>query len=283
MREIFSYEQKETLIHRIDPRVKLVWVFSVSVLSIIAGVPWLLLAIFLSTLPFWVLLRPSKKKITSILFVLLTMVFGFMFSQSIFYYWGETPTFTIISADFPVIGYITNGIYFYKEGALYGFIQSFRFMSSVSAAMVLVATTHPSELIGGLVRFVPIGKKYIGFPNEIAFMISSAVSFAPTLIEESIITINAMQARGLKMKGILNKIKALRFLLFPLVVNLLRTGRQMAIAADARAFRATKNRTYLYEIKLKRIDYVLLSYCTVFLMSGIYLSLIGFGGTVPGR
>ena len=282
MRGIFRYEQKETIIHSIDPRVKLIWVFSVSTLTITAGVPWVLLAIFLSTLPFWAMLHPSKEKIKSIAFVLFTMVFGFMISQSLFYYWGETPTFTIIPAYFPVIGPITGGIHVYAEGAVYGFIQSFRFMASVSAALLLVATTHPSELIAGLVRFIRIGKRQFGFPGEIAFMVSSAVSFAPSMIEESLITINAMQVRGLKMKGITNKIIALKYLFFPLVINILRTGRQMAIAADSRAFRATKHRTYINELKLGRPDYIFLSYIVVFMGTGLYLSFIGYGGTVPG-
>ncbi len=282
MRGIFRYEQKETIIHSIDPRVKLIWVFSISTLTITAGVPWMLLAIFLSTLPFWAMLRPSREKIKSIAFILFTMVFGFMISQSLFYYWGETPTFTIIPATFPVIGPITGGIHVYMEGAVYGFIQSFRFMASVSAALLLVATTHPSELIAGLVRFIRIGKRNFGFPNEIAFMVSSAVSFAPSMIEESLITINAMQVRGLKMKGITNKIIALKYLFFPLVINILRTGRQMAIAADSRAFRATKHRTYMNELKLGRADYIFLSYIIVFISTGLYLSLVGYGGTVPG-
>jgi len=282
LRGIFRYEQKETIIHSIDPRVKLIWVFSVSTLTITAGVPWVLLAIFLSTLPFWAMLHPSKEKIKSIAFVLFTMVFGFMISQSLFYYWGETPTFTIIPAYFPVIGPITGGIHVYAEGAVYGFIQSFRFMASVSAALLLVATTHPSELIAGLVRFIRIGKRQFGFPGEIAFMVSSAVSFAPSMIEESLITINAMQVRGLKMKGITNKIIALKYLFFPLVINILRTGRQMAIAADSRAFRATKHRTYINELKLGRPDYIFLTYIFVFMSTGLYLSFIGYGGTVPG-
>lgn len=283
MRGIFRYEEKETIVHRIDPRVKLVWVFSISVLAITAGVPWMLLLIFLSTLPLWALLRPSREKIKSFVFVLCTMVFGFMFSQSIFYYWGETPTFTIIPADFPVLGYITGGIHIYKEGVVYGLVQSLRFMASVSAAMVLVASTHPSELIAGLIRFIRVGKRWIGFPSEIAFMVSSAAGFAPSMIEESLITINAMQARGLKMKGITNKMKAMRYLFFPLIINVLRTGRQIAIAADARAFRATKNMTYLNELKLNGFDYIFLTCIISFLSIGVYLSLIGYGGTAPGR
>ncbi len=277
MRGIFRYDQKDTFVHQLDPRVKLLWVFSVSVLSVMVGVPWMLLAVFLSTLPFWIAF--SREKVVSMIFILSTMVFGFMVSQSFFYYWGDTPTFTLVPPDFPVLGSITGGIYFYREGAIYGLIQSLRFMASVSAAMVLVATTHPSELIVGLVRFIPWGRRSLGLPPEIAFMVSSAVGFAPSMIEGGAITINAMQARGLKIKK--NKIKALRHLLLPLVVNVLRTGRQIAIAADARAFRAVKNRTYLRELKLKKGDFILLAYIFLSLGAGVYLSFTGYGGTAP--
>ncbi|MFQ6071101.1 MAG: energy-coupling factor transporter transmembrane component T family protein [Methanosarcinales archaeon] len=289
MRGLFRYEQKNTVMHKLDPRAKLIWVIGISVLTIVLGDPLLLLMVFLSTIPFWIILKPSKSKIKAILLVFASMVFGFMISQSFFYYWGRDPLFTLIPADVPVIGSLTGGIHVYSEGVIYGLIQSFRFLASVSAAMVLVATTHPSELIIGLVRFANIktnglkNTNWIGFPYEIAFMVSSAVSFAPSMIEESIIIINAMRARGLKIEGgIRNKIKALRYIFFPMVVNILRKGRQMAIAADARAFRATKNRTFVRELKFKRMDYVYLGYTFVLVCLGLYLSFIGYGGTAPG-
>lgn len=287
MRGLFRYEQKDTVMHRLDPRVKLCWVFGMSVLSMIFGTPLLLLAAFLSTFPFWMMITPSPAKIRALLFVFGTMVFGFMLTQSVFYYWGdpENPTFTLIPATFPVIGQITGGIHVYAEGALYGLIQSLRFMTTVSAASAFVATTHPSELLIGLVRFVKVPRtdRWIGVPNEIAFMVSSAVGFAPSMIEESMIIINAMRARGLELKGgIRTKIRALRHIFFPMVVGLLRKGRQIAIAADARAFRATKNRTFVDELQMRRGDYIMLIYTITLVISGFILSSIGFGGTAPG-
>lgn len=287
MRGLFRYEEKDTIMHRLDPRVKLCWVFGMSVLSMLLGTPLLLAAAFASTIPFWALVKPSGAKVRAILFVFGTMVFGFMLTQSFFYYWGdpENPTFTIIPAAFPVLGTLTGGVHFYLEGAVYGLLQSLRFMTTVSAASVFVASTHPSELLVGLVRFikVPFTNSWIGVPNEIAFMVSSAVGFAPSMIEESIIIINAMRARGLEIKGgIRTKIKALRYIFFPMVVGLLRKGRQIAIAADARAFRATRNRTFVDELQLRGSDYVMIIYIVAMVASGFILSSIGFGGTAPG-
>lgn len=113
-------------------------------------------------------------------------------------------------------------------------------------------------------------------------MLSSAVSFAPTMLEESGIILNAMQARGLELKGgVRTKTKALKYILVPLVVNILRAGRKLAVAADTRGFRARRHRTCLNELRLKINDYLFLAYTILFTAGGLYLSYSGFGGTVP--
>lgn len=286
MKWIFRYEQQDSLLHRLDPRIKLLWLFGVSVLSVVLGTPGMLLLVFLSTLPFWFVLRPSKSRVKGMLLVFGSISISFILSQALFYYWAKDPMFTLIPSSVPILGPLTGGVYFYADGALYGLYQSFRFMTCISAAMLVLATSHPSELITAFVRFfeIKLGKKSyrIGLPYEIAFMLSSAISFAPTLLDECGVILNAMQARGLELKGgIRTKVKALRYILVPLVVNILRAGRKLAVAADARGFRANRNRTYVNELKLKRNDYIFLAYTLLFTAGGIYLSYTGFGGTVP--
>lgn len=286
MKWLFRYEQKDSLLHRLDPRVKLLWLFGVSVLSVVLGTPYLLVALFLSTLPFWFILKPSKSRIKAMLLVFGSIGLGFTLSQSLFYYWAKDPLLTLIPSSFPILGPLTGGVYFYADGAVYGLYQSFRFMTSLSAAMLVLATSHPSRLISGLVNLFEInigGKNYrIGLPYEIAFMLSSAVSFAPTMLEESGVILNAMQARGLELKGgVRAKTKALKYILVPLVVNILRSGRKLAVAADTRGFRASRHRTCLNELRLKNNDYLFLAYTILFTAGGLYLSYSGFGGAVP--
>lgn len=285
MKSLFRYEQKDSLLHRLDPRVKLLWLFGISVLSVVFGTPDLLAILFISTLPFWFILKPSKSRIKTVLIIFGSVLLSFTVSQALFYYWAKEPLFTLIPSSFPLVGPLTGGIYFYADGAVYGLYQSFRVMASLSAAMLVIATTHPGMLIDAFVRFFEIriaGKSYrVGIPYEIAFMVSSAVSFAPTMLEESSVILNAMQARGLELKDIRRKAKALKYILVPLVVNILRAGRKLAIAADTRGFRANRHRTYVNELKLKRSDYIFLIYTILLTSSGLYLSYMGFGGTVP--
>jgi len=285
LKSLFRYEQKYNLLHRLDPRVKLLWLFGISVLSVVFGTPGLLAILFISTLPFWFILKPSKSRIKAVLIIFGSVLLSFTVSQALFYYWAKEPLFTLIPSSFPLVGPLTGGIYFYADGAVYGLYQSFRVMASLSAAMLVIATTHPGMLIDAFVRFFEIriaGKSYrVGIPYEIAFMVSSAVSFAPTMLEESSVILNAMQARGLELKDIRRKAKALKYILVPLVVNILRAGRKLAIAADTRGFRANRHRTYVNELKLKRSDYIFLIYTILLTSSGLYLSYMGFGGTVP--
>lgn len=286
MKSLFRYEQKDSLLHRLDPRVKMIWLFGISVLSVVLGTPYLLVLLFVSTLPFWFILKPPISRIKSIVLVFESILISFTLSQALFYYWAKDPLFTIIPPFFPLLGPLTEGVYFYADGALYGLYQSFRFMTGLSAAMLILATTHPSGLISGFVRFleIRIGEKNyrIGLPYEIAFMLSSAVSFAPSMFEESGIILNAMQARGLELRGgICKKAKTMKYILMPLVINILRAGRKLAVAADTRGFRANRHRTYVNELRLKRNDYVFLAYTVLFTAGGLYLSYVGFGGTVP--
>jgi energy-coupling factor transport system permease protein len=286
LKGLFRYEQKNSLLHGLDPRIKLLWLFGVSVLSVVLGTPGLLVVLFLSTLPFWALLRPSGSRIKGMLLVFGSIAISFILSQALFYYWAEKPLFTLVPPSFPLLGPLTGGVFFYGDGAVYGMYQSLRFMTGISAAMLVLATTHPSSLITALVRFFEIrsgSKTYrIGLPYEIAFMLSSAISFAPTMLEECGVILNAMQARGLELRGgVRAKAKALRYIFFPLVVNILRAGRKLAIAADVRGFRANNNRTYVNELRLKRNDYIFLAYTIILTAGGLYLSYTGYGGTVP--
>ena len=58
LKSLFRYEQKDGILHRLDPRVKILWLLGISVLSVVLGTPGLLVLLFLSTIPFWFILRP---------------------------------------------------------------------------------------------------------------------------------------------------------------------------------------------------------------------------------
>jgi energy-coupling factor transport system permease protein len=282
LQQLFRSFEKETPLHRLDPRTKLLWVLSVSIAAVLVGTPLLLGLLVLSTVPFWAVLRPSRRQVRTLLLIFASIASGVVLSQAFFYYWGTGPQLVLLPTDFPVIGAITGGISIYLNGIIYGFIQSFRFIASSSAALALVASTRPGDLIAALSSVIPgrEGRRPIGLPLEIAFMVSAAVSFAPVMIGEAEQIMRAMQARGLNMRGLFGMGRALSYLFFPLITGLLRSGRQLALAADARAFRAARDRTSLVELRPGWPDFVIGGYAAILIGSGVLLSMLGYGGSV---
>ncbi|MBD3227512.1 MAG: energy-coupling factor transporter transmembrane protein EcfT [Candidatus Lokiarchaeota archaeon] len=274
MSNIIKYKEKETLIHKFDPRVKLALLISISIVSVLIGQPLVQLIIFCSTIPFWILFKPSWARLRGLIYAYSIMGLGFILSQGFFYYWEpRTILLTIIPSNFPLIGPITGGIYLYAEGLIYGTLQTLRVITTINIALLIIGSTHPSKLLLSLNK--------LGLPYTLSFMVSTAVRFAPNMLEEGKTVLNAMKTRGFKTNGI-RKLSALRLLFFPLLNKTLKNARQIAIAADIRGFRATKNRTFLKKIKFTKKDYIILIYSVVYLILGIYLSIIGFGAATPG-
>jgi energy-coupling factor transport system permease protein len=282
LQSLFRSYERETFLHRLDPRAKLFWVLAVSIAAVLLGTPLLLGLLVLSTVPFWAVLRPSRGQVRSLLLIFVSIAAGVILSQAFFYYWGTGPELVIVPADAPVIGPITGGISIYLNGVWYGLVQSFRFIAGASAALALVASTRPGELIAALSVVVPArdGRRPVGLPLEIAFMVSAAVSFAPVMVGETEQIMRAMQARGLDLRGVPGMARGLSYLFFPLVTGLLRSGRQLALAADARAFRAARDRTSLVEVRAGRADYLLGAYSAALIGGAVLLSAMGYGGSV---
>ncbi len=282
LQSLFRSFERETALHHLDPRTKLLWVLSVSVAAVLLGTPLLLGLLVLSTVPFWAVLRPSRGQVRSLLLIFVSIAAGVVLSQAFFYYWGTGPQLVIVPAETPVIGPLTGGIAVYLNGVWYGLVQSFRFIAGASAALALVASTRPGDLVAALSSIIPArkGRRPVGLPLEIAFMVSAAVSFAPVLIGETEQIMRAMQARGLDLRGVTGMGRGLSYLFFPLVLGLLRSGQQLALAADARAFRATRDRTSLVELRPGRGDHLLAGYAASLIALAAFLSATGYGGSV---
>jgi energy-coupling factor transport system permease protein len=275
MQLFLSSSAHRGILTRLDARVKLLWMFVVAFLAVSLRDGYLLLALFVTTWPFWLMLRPDRRKLCQVLGIFGFLTLSFMVSQAFFYYWAGSPWLVVIRPDFPVIGRITGGIYIYKEGIVYGAVQSLRMLATVGAALIVAGSTHPSEFLLAMVKLVEfrVGTRriVIGLPYEIAFMVTTGLNLIPVLVQNVTITMSALRARGVPWQGGLpNKIRALRYLLFPVLVGILRHSRQMAMAADLRAFRAQPERTFIRRLRLERTDYYFVLY-TLALFIGIVL------------
>lgn len=226
-----KYELKNTILHQTDPIIKILYSITVSVLIIILNKPIQLFLLVLAVLFIFTLARPSWQKIKPLFLVVLAIVITTVFSQSLFYYFEpRTPLITLVPRQIPVIGWLTKGVNIYKEGIIYGLIQSLRIIAATFMALTIVLTTHSASMIAALNR--------IRFPRSLGFVISVSIRFFPHLFEEAKRIILALRLRGLKIKGVSCAIKAMRFALVPLIINSLRQARLVALAAEVRGFSA---------------------------------------------
>jgi energy-coupling factor transport system permease protein len=153
-----------------------------------------------------------------------------------------------------------------KEGLTQAVFMALRLIFLIMGTTLLTLTTSPISLTDGIEKLLSPLKK-IGVPaHELAMMMTIALRFIPTLLEETDKIMKAQMARGADFESgnILKRAKSLVPLLVPLFVNAFRRADELAMAMEARCYRGGEHRTRLNEIKLKRRDFVALIIMTIF-------------------
>ncbi|GAB7387265.1 energy-coupling factor transporter transmembrane protein EcfT [Bacillaceae bacterium] len=238
-----QYVPGTSFVHRLDPRAKIMFVFVYIFIIFLANNPasyalllaFSLLAIAASRVPLRFVLRGLKP-------VWLLLVF-----TVILHLWTTTGGDVVWQW-----GMIT----IYEKGLEQAVYMSLRLLFLLLITSLLTLTTSPLDLTDGLERlFKPLEK--VGFPaHELALMMSIALRFIPTLLEETEKIMKAQMARGADFEsGHLGKrIKNLLPLLVPLFVSAFRRAEELALAMEARCYRGGKHRTRLKQLKYTRRD-----------------------------
>ncbi|MBQ0067738.1 MAG: energy-coupling factor transporter transmembrane protein EcfT, partial [Phascolarctobacterium sp.] len=152
------------------------------------------------------------------------------------------------------------------EGRAMGGQMGARLLLLLLFSSVLTFTTSPIVLTGGIEKLLRPCKK-IGVPaHEIAMMMTIALRFIPTLLEETDRIIKAQEARGADFGkgGIAGRIKNMLPLLVPLFVGAFRRADELAVAMEARCYRGGGGRTRMYELRYNVKDY--LAYLIMFVL-----------------
>ena len=240
-----QYYPAESVVHRLDPRVKIVLliafvaaVFLVPNLSGFALIAvYLAAACRLSRLP----VRLLVKSIRPLRFILI-----FTFILNLFFTGGTTE---LVNLGFAVLT---------KEGVLNAIRYSLRLVFLVLGSSLLTLTTQPVTLTDGLERLLsPL--KVIRFPaHEMAMMMTIALRFIPTLLEEADKIMKAQSARGSDFETgrLLERVKAMVPLLVPLFVSAFRRAGDLAMAMEARCYHGGEGRTRLHILKMQKNDWI---------------------------
>lgn len=237
-----QYYPEQSVIHRLDARTKilgtLLYIIEVFLVNSFAGFGLVILAlgilIGISRVP----VRFIFKGLKAVVFIiLLTFVLNlFMFDGTVLWHW-----------KFLTITY---------EGLYRSCFMALRLILLIIGTSMLTLTTKPMELTDGLEKLLkPFDR--LGLPShEIALMMSIALRFIPTLLEETDKIMKAQQARGADFESgsLIQRVKNMIPILIPLFVGSFRIAQDLALAMEARCYHGGVGRTRMKEIVFSRRD-----------------------------
>ena len=240
-----------SLVHRFDPRLKLVLTVAYIVLLFAASNP---LGLTLSILFLGVMYKVAKipvKMIGKSLKPILPIVL-FTAVLNLFFVSGEGD---------PLVHFWFLTIY--AEGVRYAVLMAVRVMALIAGTSLLTYTTSPIVLTDAIEQLLkPLGKLH--FPvHELAMVMSIALRFIPTLIEETDKIMNAQKARGAQLDTgkMTDRVKALVPVLIPLFISAFRRADELAMAMECRCYRGGTGRTRLKVLRCEKQDYIDLAVC----------------------
>ncbi len=264
-----QYYPAKSFVHRLDPRAKILFMIAYFVavflaknfFGLAAVTLFLLFAVFMSRVPFGRVLRSVKMILFLIIF---TGILNLLF------YSGELTYEPLVQWWIVTISY---------ESIVQTVFLSFRLFLIVMGTSILTLTTTPVALTDGIESLLkPL--MYIKVPvHEVALIMSIALRFIPTLIDETNRIVAAQKARGADFEtgGLFKRAKAMIPVLFPLIVSALRRADDLGDAMEARCYRGSKGRTKYKKLVLTWRDLLGLLFFAA-LIAGIVLLNIYFGG-----
>ena len=243
-----QYYPADSVVHRMDPRVKILLLIAVIVAIFLAGnllafvpiIAFLVIVTKLSKVPVKMMVKGLKPLR---LILILTFVLNLFFLQ------GET---VLLDLGFAQIK---------KEALILAVHYSLRLVLLVLFSSILTLTTPPITLTDGLERLLsPL--RVIHFPaHEMAMMMSIALRFIPTLMEEADKIMKAQTARGADFESgnLIARAKAMVPLLVPLFVSAFRRAGDLAMAMEARCYHGGEGRTRLRQLAYTGKDWITLA------------------------
>ena len=240
----------DTFIHRLDPRTKLIAVIlyivalfnAKGVVTYAMVMAVLVLCILVSRVPFRSLTRGLKP---------IYIIVAFTAIMNLFFTSG-TPLGT---------GWLLSHIT--QEGLRSAIYMILRIVMLIMGTFLLTYTTSPISLTDGLESLLSPLKKLRLPIHELAMMMSIALRFIPTLIEETDKIMNAQKARGAQLDTgkMTDRVKALVPVLIPLFISAFRRADELAMAMECRCYRGGDGRTRLKVLRCEKQDYIDLAVC----------------------
>ncbi|KXZ39014.1 energy-coupling factor transport system permease protein [Alkalithermobacter thermoalcaliphilus JW-YL-7 = DSM 7308] len=258
---IGQYYPTNSIVHKLDPRVKIIGTFlfmiSLFIINSFRTYIWVLMFLIFSLRLSKIPVRYVLKGLRPLLFILIfTLVINAFMTPGEVIYSIKTVTIT-------------------KEGLTQGVFMVIRLIFLITGTSLLTLATSPIELTDGIEKLLDPFKKIKVPSHELAMMMTIALRFIPTLLDETDKIMKAQMARGadFESKNFLNRAKSLIPLLVPLFISSFRRADELAMAMEARCYRGGENRTKMKQIKLGKKDYIAFSILALYFIIVIAFQL----------
>jgi energy-coupling factor transport system permease protein len=248
-------------VHELDPRVKIImtFVFIISLFLVESFATYLIVAVFLA-LAIKLSKVPIKFVIKGLRPILMIIIITFIINLLM------TPGNIIFRLGFIKIT---------EEGLRQAGFMAIRLTLLIMGTSLLTLTTSPIILTDGIEALLKPFKRF-GLPaHELAMMMTIALRFIPTLMEETEKIMKAQKSRGADFESgnIMSRAKNLVPLLVPLFISAFRRADELAMAMEARCYRGGENRTRMRQLKISKVDFVASGFFMVYFASIIILKI----------
>ncbi len=278
----WKYRPRNTIIQRLDPRARLIFLACLFASFAIAQI-WdirLLLPLFVLSMLLYFLARiewQDIKRVWTFFLVFIVLIVGVNAMLS-----GRGGPMSVLQDTSPVLiqtpVLVIPGVHWNIQITItslrvfFAITQMMRMFTMAILAVPIPYTIDPSVY--------GVSFRRMGLPDKAAFTMDLAFRFIPTLGRDFAITMDAQRARGYEMEslrgGIISRLRRLAPLLVPVTMQAILTGEEVIDAMDLRAF-GVRPRTWLRELHYERRDYVFMGLGVTILVASIILRLMGYG------
>ncbi|MDI6600589.1 MAG: energy-coupling factor transporter transmembrane component T [Thermoanaerobacteraceae bacterium] len=248
MRTLSLYQEGDSIIHKIDPITKIIFVLITILIPIIMGTLNSAFAFLIISLTLVIIAGVIKKVLPIVGFTSIILV-TVIIIQGLYYFNNRTPFFAI------------GTVVFYKEGLLYALEIILRIYSIINSVSLLMFTTKPSDLVEALVKK--------GLSPRIGYVFSSVLQIIPQMMSTVDTIIDAQRSRGMEVEGSFSRrIRAFIPLIGPAVISSLIDTKERAMALEVRAFNSRYKKTFLNEgTTFKYADVMQVSLISILIIS----------------
>ena len=264
--EFFSNIQKDTWVHRLDPRVKLISVLSLGSILLLFTHPAYLAGWTVFFLILWASARIDAKPLVALLYGGAVMMFVYVLYGTFVAYPDDILALAHIKLSFGP--FLATDI-----GFINGLILGYRLILLLLPVMLIMATTEPTQMAKGLMK--------MGVPVSISFTILATLRFLPLVFEVTARVMEAQRVRGLTYTGWIDRLKNFQYLLLPLFINTLRSSRTLGLSVESKGFGARRWNEFYRDFQMQRADWLILAALVVISLASLYVRFVLNLGWTP--